>query len=387
MLYLMRYSKSVAILGLIFLISLGLYKIYVLKHFPRQGAVHGITAADLPITTEIQSYSVEENGTYTLNYLIVIDNKTSKPIKVKTTQSKFDNSAQPNFNFTVKSIDSPHVDVNNSFNGKTIQSIFPAGTVLAANAKTNVLVSINFPYNYGEIITNYVEIAAEEGGVSSSGGNSGAGSNPTPAPQPPAPAPAPVPAPQPAPAPAPNPNPVPPPNPAPPKPPAPPPAPKPVCTSFTYGPWGECKPNGRQTRSVTSRTPKGCTGGNPVTSQKCTYVAPPPAAPQPAPVPVPQPAPVPAPTPVPTPNPQDGGSVIITDPPVVVLSFFGSNRNLFVINPPAPTPTEPEPTPVATQTGQQSSSGSITPQSVTTVVPQTPPGSVLGSSTGMGKGS
>ena len=47
-----------------------------------------------------------------------------------------------------------------------------------------------------------------------------------------------------------------------------------ACTSFTYSAWGECQVNGTQTRTVTSSTPDGCAGGNPVTTQSCTYTEP-----------------------------------------------------------------------------------------------------------------
>jgi len=47
-----------------------------------------------------------------------------------------------------------------------------------------------------------------------------------------------------------------------------------ACTSFTYSDWGECQSNSTQTRTVTSSTPDGCVGGNPVTTQSCTYVQP-----------------------------------------------------------------------------------------------------------------
>jgi glucuronoarabinoxylan endo-1,4-beta-xylanase len=46
------------------------------------------------------------------------------------------------------------------------------------------------------------------------------------------------------------------------------------CTSFTYSPWSSCQPNGTQTRTVISSSPSGCTGGNPVTTQSCTYIPP-----------------------------------------------------------------------------------------------------------------
>ena len=55
--------------------------------------------------------------------------------------------------------------------------------------------------------------------------------------------------------------------------PPPPPTPS-TCTSFGYSVWGACQPGNTQTRTVTSSTPAGCTGGSPVTSQACTYVAP-----------------------------------------------------------------------------------------------------------------
>ena len=48
----------------------------------------------------------------------------------------------------------------------------------------------------------------------------------------------------------------------------------PTCTSFTYSGWTVCSANGTQNQTVTSSSPAGCTGGNPVTSRSCT---PPPA--------------------------------------------------------------------------------------------------------------
>jgi len=47
-----------------------------------------------------------------------------------------------------------------------------------------------------------------------------------------------------------------------------------ICTSFTYSAWtpAVCPPNGIQTRTVISSQPPGCTGGNPVLSQSCTYM-------------------------------------------------------------------------------------------------------------------
>jgi hypothetical protein len=44
-----------------------------------------------------------------------------------------------------------------------------------------------------------------------------------------------------------------------------------ACTSFNYSNWSACSSSGIQTRTVTSSYPSGCTGGNPVTSQACTY--------------------------------------------------------------------------------------------------------------------
>ncbi|HSN13200.1 MAG TPA: hypothetical protein VLT61_01115 [Anaeromyxobacteraceae bacterium] len=53
----------------------------------------------------------------------------------------------------------------------------------------------------------------------------------------------------------------------------PPPAPS-TCTSFTYSAWNACQADGTQSRTVTSASPAGCTGGSPVTAQSCTYVPP-----------------------------------------------------------------------------------------------------------------
>ena len=47
-----------------------------------------------------------------------------------------------------------------------------------------------------------------------------------------------------------------------------------TCTSFTYSDWASCSQSGIKTRTVTSYYPSGCTGGNPTTSQTCTYVPP-----------------------------------------------------------------------------------------------------------------
>src|SRR3990172_5734882 len=46
-----------------------------------------------------------------------------------------------------------------------------------------------------------------------------------------------------------------------------------TCTSFAYSAWGTCN-NGVQTRTVTSSSPSGCTGGSPVLSQSCTTSTP-----------------------------------------------------------------------------------------------------------------
>ncbi len=47
-----------------------------------------------------------------------------------------------------------------------------------------------------------------------------------------------------------------------------------ACTSFGYSAWGTCQSSNTQTRTVTSSSPTGCTGGSPVTTQACTYVPP-----------------------------------------------------------------------------------------------------------------
>ena len=47
-----------------------------------------------------------------------------------------------------------------------------------------------------------------------------------------------------------------------------------ACTSFTYSAWGECQSNSTQTRTILTSSPSGCVGGNPVTTQSCTYVLP-----------------------------------------------------------------------------------------------------------------
>jgi hypothetical protein len=56
-------------------------------------------------------------------------------------------------------------------------------------------------------------------------------------------------------------------------------APKPPCTSYTYDAWGDCKPNGTQTRNVLTKTPSDCNIQDqnsvvPFTEQTCTYLPP-----------------------------------------------------------------------------------------------------------------
>ena len=48
----------------------------------------------------------------------------------------------------------------------------------------------------------------------------------------------------------------------------------PTCTSFTYSNWGTCSASGTQTRTVTTSSPSGCSGGNPALSRSCDYVSP-----------------------------------------------------------------------------------------------------------------
>jgi hypothetical protein len=49
-----------------------------------------------------------------------------------------------------------------------------------------------------------------------------------------------------------------------------------TCTSWAYSPLSPtpCPPSGRQTRTVLSSSPSGCTGGSPDTSPSCTYTPP-----------------------------------------------------------------------------------------------------------------
>ena len=44
-----------------------------------------------------------------------------------------------------------------------------------------------------------------------------------------------------------------------------------TCTLFTYSNWSTCNQSGVQTRTIVSVYPLGCAGGNPITSQVCTY--------------------------------------------------------------------------------------------------------------------
>ena len=46
----------------------------------------------------------------------------------------------------------------------------------------------------------------------------------------------------------------------------------PTCTSFSYSDWSTCNSSGVHTRTVYSSSPYGCAGGNPVTSETCTYI-------------------------------------------------------------------------------------------------------------------
>ncbi|MEK7072520.1 MAG: hypothetical protein AAB969_03035 [Patescibacteria group bacterium] len=48
----------------------------------------------------------------------------------------------------------------------------------------------------------------------------------------------------------------------------------PTCTSWTYSSWSTCQSNGTQTRTVVSSSPSSCTGGNPILTQSCSYIAP-----------------------------------------------------------------------------------------------------------------
>ncbi len=51
-----------------------------------------------------------------------------------------------------------------------------------------------------------------------------------------------------------------------------PPSPPPiVCTHFEYSNWSRCNKDGEQYRTITKIFPLGCSGGNPIQSQKCEY--------------------------------------------------------------------------------------------------------------------
>ena len=50
--------------------------------------------------------------------------------------------------------------------------------------------------------------------------------------------------------------------------------PPPTCTTFTYSAWGTCQSNNTQSRTTTTSSPQSCTGGVPVLTQSCTYTPP-----------------------------------------------------------------------------------------------------------------
>ena len=45
-----------------------------------------------------------------------------------------------------------------------------------------------------------------------------------------------------------------------------------VCTSFAYSDWSTCQSNSTKTRTTTSSSPDGCSGGDPVLTQSCSYI-------------------------------------------------------------------------------------------------------------------
>jgi len=50
---------------------------------------------------------------------------------------------------------------------------------------------------------------------------------------------------------------------------------KPEACSYTYGSWSACSSSGKQTRTVTSKTPSGCySSADPILNQSCTYAPP-----------------------------------------------------------------------------------------------------------------
>jgi hypothetical protein len=49
----------------------------------------------------------------------------------------------------------------------------------------------------------------------------------------------------------------------------------PTCTSYTYTDWSACQSNNKRSRTVDTKIPAGCTGGNPpVLEEPCTYIPP-----------------------------------------------------------------------------------------------------------------
>ena len=48
----------------------------------------------------------------------------------------------------------------------------------------------------------------------------------------------------------------------------------PTCTSFTYSAWSSCQSNNTQSRTTTASSPQGCTGGTPILTQSCIYTPP-----------------------------------------------------------------------------------------------------------------
>ena len=48
----------------------------------------------------------------------------------------------------------------------------------------------------------------------------------------------------------------------------------PICTFWTYSSWSTCSVNNAQTRTVTSFSPSGCSGGSPILTQSCVYSPP-----------------------------------------------------------------------------------------------------------------
>ncbi|MDX9914131.1 MAG: hypothetical protein RBS77_06145 [Candidatus Moranbacteria bacterium] len=45
-----------------------------------------------------------------------------------------------------------------------------------------------------------------------------------------------------------------------------------ICNSWIYSNWSQCSSSGKQTRTIISSSPSGCSGGSPIVSQDCTYV-------------------------------------------------------------------------------------------------------------------